>query len=213
MGASPILTFGIRGGCDVGEAFIEASQFMSHLANVGDAKILVIHPASRTHRQLSDEEQAAAGVPRTWSASLSASKASTTSSGTSTKRWRRRRERRGWRWWSDGLSTAGGELALVRYAGPYCFLAHPGRRSSSPPGRASDPIGSAGGSRRKRDRRRGGDIVRTKEHPAAEIAALEARLYRHLWLKELLTDKSAREPTDHSSLHRRFLVRRLNVGM
>ena len=61
-GASSILTFGIRGGRDAGEAFIEASQFMSHLANVGDAKTLVIHPGSTTHRQLSDEEQIAAGV-------------------------------------------------------------------------------------------------------------------------------------------------------
>ena len=61
-GASSILTFGIRGGRDAGEAFIEASQFMSHLANVGDAKTLVIHPASTTHRQLSDEEQIGAGV-------------------------------------------------------------------------------------------------------------------------------------------------------
>ena len=61
-GASSILTFGIRGGRDAGEAFIEASQFMSHLANVGDAKTLVIHPASTTHRQLSDEEQIATGV-------------------------------------------------------------------------------------------------------------------------------------------------------
>ena len=61
-GASSILTFGIRGGRDAGEAFIEASQFMSHLANVGDAKTLVIHPASTTHRQLSDEDQITAGV-------------------------------------------------------------------------------------------------------------------------------------------------------
>ena len=45
-----------------GEAFIDASQFMSHLANIGDAKTLVIHPVSTTHRQLSEEEQIAAGV-------------------------------------------------------------------------------------------------------------------------------------------------------
>ena len=42
--------------------FIEAVQFLSHLANVGDAKTLVIHPASTTHRQLSEDEQRAAGV-------------------------------------------------------------------------------------------------------------------------------------------------------
>ncbi len=61
-GAGGILTFGVRGGAKAGERFIEAVQFLSHLANVGDAKTLVIHPASTTHRQLSDDEQRAAGV-------------------------------------------------------------------------------------------------------------------------------------------------------
>ena len=61
-GASAILTFGIRGGHEAGVRFIEAAQFMSHLANVGDARTLVIHPASTTHRQLNEEEQIAAGV-------------------------------------------------------------------------------------------------------------------------------------------------------
>ncbi len=61
-GASAIMTFGIKGGQAAGVKFIEAAQFMSHLANVGDAKTLVIHPASTTHRQLSDEEQIKAGV-------------------------------------------------------------------------------------------------------------------------------------------------------
>lgn len=61
-GPSSILTFGIRGGQEAGVKFIEAAQFMSHLANVGDAKTLVIHPASTTHRQLSEEEQLAAGI-------------------------------------------------------------------------------------------------------------------------------------------------------
>ena len=56
------MTFGIKGGAKAGEKFIEAAQFMSHLANVGDAKTLVIHPASTTHRQLSEEEQIKAGV-------------------------------------------------------------------------------------------------------------------------------------------------------
>jgi len=62
-GAGGILSFGIRGGQAAGERFIEALQMISHLANVGDAKTLVIHPASTTHRQLSEEEQRAAGVP------------------------------------------------------------------------------------------------------------------------------------------------------
>jgi O-acetylhomoserine (thiol)-lyase len=57
-----VLTFGIKGGVEAGVKFIDAAQFMSHLANIGDAKTLVIHPASTTHRQLSDEQLAAAGV-------------------------------------------------------------------------------------------------------------------------------------------------------
>jgi O-acetylhomoserine (thiol)-lyase len=61
-GAGGILTFGIRGGATAGEKFIEGVQFLSHLANVGDAKSLVIHPASTTHRQLDESEQRAAGV-------------------------------------------------------------------------------------------------------------------------------------------------------
>jgi O-acetylhomoserine (thiol)-lyase len=56
------MTFGIKGGQAAGVKFIDAAQFMSHLANVGDAKTLVIHPASTTHRQLSEEEQVKAGV-------------------------------------------------------------------------------------------------------------------------------------------------------
>jgi O-acetylhomoserine (thiol)-lyase len=61
-GASGLLNFGIKGGRAAGEKFIEAAQFMSHLANIGDAKTLIIHPASTTHRQMSDEEQLKAGV-------------------------------------------------------------------------------------------------------------------------------------------------------
>jgi O-acetylhomoserine (thiol)-lyase len=61
-GASGLLNFGVKGGATAGERFIEAAQFMSHLANIGDAKTLVIHPASTTHRQMSDEEQLKAGV-------------------------------------------------------------------------------------------------------------------------------------------------------
>jgi O-acetylhomoserine (thiol)-lyase len=61
-GAGAILTFGIKGGLAAGRRFIEALQLFSHLANVGDAKSLVIHPASTTHQQLSEAEQRAAGV-------------------------------------------------------------------------------------------------------------------------------------------------------
>jgi O-acetylhomoserine (thiol)-lyase len=62
LGAGAILTFGIRGGREAGTRFIESLQLISHLANVGDAKTLIIHPASTTHQQLSDEQQIAAGV-------------------------------------------------------------------------------------------------------------------------------------------------------
>ncbi|MBI2680466.1 MAG: O-acetylhomoserine aminocarboxypropyltransferase/cysteine synthase [Candidatus Solibacter usitatus] len=61
-GAGAIMTFGIKGGMDAGRKFIESLQLLSHLANVGDAKSLVIHPASTTHQQLSDEEKLAGGV-------------------------------------------------------------------------------------------------------------------------------------------------------
>jgi O-acetylhomoserine (thiol)-lyase len=62
MGASGLLNFGVKGSAKAGEKFIEAATFMSHLANIGDAKTLIIHPASTTHRQMSEEEQAKAGV-------------------------------------------------------------------------------------------------------------------------------------------------------
>jgi O-acetylhomoserine (thiol)-lyase len=62
QGAGSIFTFGLRGGRAAGRAFIEALDLWSHLANVGDAKSLVIHPASTTHQQLSDEQLAASGV-------------------------------------------------------------------------------------------------------------------------------------------------------
>ncbi|MEO6965703.1 MAG: O-acetylhomoserine aminocarboxypropyltransferase/cysteine synthase family protein [Acidobacteriaceae bacterium] len=62
LGSSAILTFGIRGGYDAGKKFIDSLQLFSLLANMGDVKSLVIHPASTTHQQLSLEEQTSAGV-------------------------------------------------------------------------------------------------------------------------------------------------------
>ena len=60
-----VLSFGIKGGgAEAGQRFINAVKLASHLANVGDAKTLVIHPASTTHEQLTDEEQLAAGVSK-----------------------------------------------------------------------------------------------------------------------------------------------------
>jgi O-acetylhomoserine (thiol)-lyase len=61
-GASGLLAFGVHGGFDAGIRFIEAAQLMSHLANIGDTRTLVIHPASTTHRQLDEAQQRAAGV-------------------------------------------------------------------------------------------------------------------------------------------------------
>ena len=57
-----VLTFGVKGGFESARTFIENVEVASHLANVGDAKTLVIHPASTTHQQLSDQEQASSGV-------------------------------------------------------------------------------------------------------------------------------------------------------
>ena len=61
-GASGLLAFGVKGGMETGVKFIESAQFMSHLANIGDTRTLIIHPASTTHRQLDDAQQVAAGV-------------------------------------------------------------------------------------------------------------------------------------------------------
>jgi O-acetylhomoserine (thiol)-lyase len=61
-GAGAILGFGIKGGREAGKKFIDSLKLISHLANVGDAKSLAIHPASTTHQQLSPEEQLATGV-------------------------------------------------------------------------------------------------------------------------------------------------------
>lgn len=62
QGPGAIFTFGVTGGRDAGRAFIERLVMISHLANVGDARTLVIHPASTTHQQLTDEQLTAAGV-------------------------------------------------------------------------------------------------------------------------------------------------------
>ncbi|MEF2074045.1 O-acetylhomoserine aminocarboxypropyltransferase [Consotaella aegiceratis] len=61
-GAGAVLTFGLKGGYDAGVGFVEALELFSHLANIGDTRSLVIHPASTTHRQLSDEQKIAAGA-------------------------------------------------------------------------------------------------------------------------------------------------------
>lgn len=61
-GAGAVFTFGLKGGFEAGVKFVESVQIFSHLANIGDTKSLIIHPASTTHRQLSDEQKTAAGA-------------------------------------------------------------------------------------------------------------------------------------------------------
>ena len=61
-GAGAVFTFGLKGGYEAGKTFVEGLQMFSHLANIGDTRSLVIHPASTTHRQLSEEQQVAAGA-------------------------------------------------------------------------------------------------------------------------------------------------------
>ena len=62
QGSGAIFCFGVKGGREAGRAFIEAVELLSHLANVGDAKSLVIHPASTTHQQMEAAALEAAGV-------------------------------------------------------------------------------------------------------------------------------------------------------
>ncbi|MFN7998284.1 MAG: O-acetylhomoserine aminocarboxypropyltransferase [Bryobacteraceae bacterium] len=64
LGCGSVLTFGIKGGIEAGRKFIDSVHLLSHLANLGDAKSLVIHPASTTHQQLSDEQQLSAGITK-----------------------------------------------------------------------------------------------------------------------------------------------------
>ena len=62
LGTGAVLAFEIKGGADAGRRFVEALELHSHVANIGDVRSLVIHPASTTHSQLSEEEQRASGV-------------------------------------------------------------------------------------------------------------------------------------------------------
>jgi O-acetylhomoserine (thiol)-lyase len=57
-----VFTFGLRGGYEAGVGLVDSVDLFSHLANIGDAKSLIIHPASTTHRQLTDEQRLAAGA-------------------------------------------------------------------------------------------------------------------------------------------------------
>jgi O-acetylhomoserine (thiol)-lyase len=61
-GAGAVFTFGLKGGYETGVKFVSGLKLFSLLANIGDTRSLVIHPASTTHRQLTDEQRAAAGA-------------------------------------------------------------------------------------------------------------------------------------------------------
>ncbi len=61
-GAGAVFTFGVKGGYEAGKTVVESVNLFSHLANIGDTKSLILHPASTTHRQLTDEQRAAAGA-------------------------------------------------------------------------------------------------------------------------------------------------------
>jgi O-acetylhomoserine (thiol)-lyase len=61
-GAGAVFTFGVKGGYDVGVKVVESVELLSHLANIGDTRSLIIHPASTTHRQLTDAQRLAAGA-------------------------------------------------------------------------------------------------------------------------------------------------------
>jgi O-acetylhomoserine (thiol)-lyase len=63
-GQSGIVTFGAKGGFEAAKAIADNSKLFSLLANIGDTKSLIIHPASTTHQQLTDDEQESAGVPK-----------------------------------------------------------------------------------------------------------------------------------------------------
>jgi O-acetylhomoserine (thiol)-lyase len=61
-GAGSVFTFGVKGGYETGVRVVEAVDLFSHLANIGDTRSLIIHPASTTHRQLTEEQQKACGA-------------------------------------------------------------------------------------------------------------------------------------------------------
>jgi O-acetylhomoserine (thiol)-lyase len=61
-GAGAVFTFGVKGGFEAGVRLVESVRLFSHLANIGDTRSLILHPASTTHRQLTDEQRVAAGA-------------------------------------------------------------------------------------------------------------------------------------------------------
>lgn len=62
LGAGAVFTFGLKGGFEAGKKLVEKVRLFSHLANIGDTRSLILHPASTTHRQLTEEQQITAGA-------------------------------------------------------------------------------------------------------------------------------------------------------
>ena len=85
-GPGAVVSFGVVGGRDAGRRFVESVQLCSHLANIGDVRTLVIHPASTTHQQLDDDALVAGGVGPDLVRISSAWRTRTTSAGISTRR-------------------------------------------------------------------------------------------------------------------------------
>ena len=75
-GAGAVFTFGLKGGYEAGVKLVSNVKLFSHLANIGDTRSLIIHPASTTHRQLSDEQRSRPAPDRKWCACRSGSRTS-----------------------------------------------------------------------------------------------------------------------------------------
>ncbi len=121
-GQGGLVGFELKGGKEAGRKFIDALKLLYHVANIGDARSLAIHPATTTHSQLGPEEQLATACRRTTCASRSASSTSTTSSPTSTRRSRRRHKARG----GDRVASIA-RLNLVRGPAPTLAAEDTGR--------------------------------------------------------------------------------------
>ena len=88
-GAGACFTFGLKGGYDAGVKLVSNVKLFSHLANIGDTRSLIIHPASTTHRQLSDAQKVQSGAGPDVVRMSVGSKTRPTSSPTSSRRWAR----------------------------------------------------------------------------------------------------------------------------
>ncbi len=107
-GSGSVFTFGLKGGYDAGVRLVSNVKLFSHLANIGDTRSLIIHPASTTHKQLTDEQKVPRAPGRTWCGSRSGWRIRPTSSATWNRVWRQPRDlpRRARVWRSDRQRNA-----------------------------------------------------------------------------------------------------------